>query len=220
MLTEFTVWEHPAIEIRGDGALVHDITSYRRIGRVLSCIRLDDLVIGKDIGRLLRGPNAARRTVELAPSAPITVRALMLIVSLPWTIVDADRPIPLVEVLKRFHLATQAFRTGAHGTLAQPGIEFLAVDHADISAVTDFHIDLAVGLGEIMRADVTWAFSSLTAVSEVLYGARRYGAAARLDPILTVDHQHAPPAAGEHRWRLWRPGRAAADDNDVITGIP
>ena len=210
--------EHPAIKIGRDLALVEHIAAGGVVAGwfVLGCAH--DLVVSEDefafvspwdfllshLGIGTVGADDAAGTHRLW-------RALALGLGWACKVVDHRRAVRLAADVRESAGATLG--TGAGRALAQPFVEFVAVDHAD-KAVVDRNVDPVVG-----RRDHAGAFGlghqQLIGDVEVANQARRDGAAARLDAAGAVEQQHAV-AAPCQLLRGRSTGGAAADDHRLV----
>jgi hypothetical protein len=101
---------------------------------------------------------------------------------------------------------------GGRRALAQPGVEVIPLDHADVAAV-DGHVHAALGGGDHARRLDAGAQQGLGNL-ELAHQLRRDGPAAGFDPAVAVEEQDRTPGAGQFMGRR-RPRRSASHDDDI-----
>ena len=210
--------EDPAVEVRRHLPLIEHIAPGRAVGALLGLRGFHDFVVGehiRQVGRFRHFGAGNRRIGAVSPDhragADLAHRAVFRVLGRFLAIAD-DRH-PGMVARDRHERPGPAGSAVARCALAQPLVERVAIDHADVAAV-DRHLDLAIRWGNHPRRANAGNHQVLRDF-ELLDQPRRDSAAARLDAAGPIEQQHTVALSGEIVGR-GRPRRATADHNGVV----
>ena len=218
-----TMGEDPAVEIGRQPALVDHIAARTVEARAMAAGgrrlgRANHLVIGEDAGVALGPGHIAAGHGGPGPVGPDHQPGAHALQRSAARRAVAHHGAGQAIMLDPFEAAGAPLGPGGGGAGAQPLVEHLAIDHADIAGLAHRHVDRAVRGGDHARRPGPGDEQALRHL-ELLEQPRRHGPAAGLDPPGPVEQQHAVAGAGKIPGRRGATG-AAAHHHDIEVDLP